>query len=106
MNALATTLTELEAVTARMLEPGRSLADLAELCARREELVGQLGELEESDRHRAQAVLRMGAEVEQVLQAIRESLRRDLRELDRSICLAREWGAALPPRRGVLAIDA
>ena len=103
------TLSDLEAVTARMTEE-KSLAALGELCARRGKLVQDLcsrQDLNPAILPRLKAVLRLGESATETLQVIREMLRRDLIEIDRRSHAAREWGANVAPRpRRSLTIDA
>jgi hypothetical protein len=108
MTATEEILSELEAVTERMARTGEhSLEGLGELCDQRGELIRELdGRLDGTLLERAKAVLLSGDDTARTLDTIRKSLRQDLRDLERSVHVARQWGANVAVPRGGMTIDA
>ncbi len=108
MTATEQILSDLEAVTERIARTGEhTLEGLSELCEQRGELIRELdGRLDLAMLERAKVVLQSGDDTARTLDTIRKSLREDLRDLERSVHVARQWGANVAVPRGGMAIDA
>lgn len=106
--ALDELLTELDSLTARMADPETRLEMLAELCARRGELIARLaesGDLDEAGALRVRSIIRDGAAAESRIREWRDGLRKEAAELSRAKALTNGLGATCRPAHPSLRVD-